>query len=118
VDFTGGGICTVRAADKEQRGVSEVLPSKARRVDSGGGVIGEAASPLPISEGVGQRCELSQPAGPRDAHSTIFLYFEVSSQLILLRFKGKQLQKSLNLSVRGLHQPPWGQNYMSRGVAT
>jgi len=41
-------------------GVSEVLPSKARRVDSGGGVIGEAASPLPISKGVGQRCEFSQ----------------------------------------------------------
>ena len=60
VDFTGAGICTVRAADKEQRGVSEVLPSKARRVDSGGGVLGEAASPLPISKGVGQRCELSQ----------------------------------------------------------
>ena len=72
---------------KKSKGVNGVLPSEARRADKWGGVLGEADSQPPAVRGLGERCKLPQwGPGWSPGRSTIFLYVEVSRQLILLRY--------------------------------
>jgi len=78
---------TVRVAEKST-GINGLLPSEARRADSGGGVLGEGQlAPCPSVRRFGELCKLPQ-RDPGHSHgcSTISLYFEVSRQLILLRY--------------------------------
>jgi len=67
-----------------------VLPSVARRTDSGGGVLGERQLALsPLVRVFREPCKLSQRVhGRSSGTSTIFLfaYIEVCRQLILLRY--------------------------------
>ena len=62
------------------KGQYEVLPTEIRRTDSGDDVLG------PPVRGFEECCELPHRGpGLRPGRSTIFLYFDVSRQLILLR---------------------------------
>ena len=82
----------VRVAEKQQAGQESfaVLGQKieVRRADSGNGVLGMGhLAPSPPARGFRERCKLPK-RGPRrnPGRSTIFVYVEVSRQLILLRF--------------------------------
>jgi len=88
-----------------------MLPSEARRADSGGWVLEEeGASPLPTSKrGLGTAANFSD----------LSVLWGLQAAYVI-RPKGKQLQKSLSLLARGVAPTPpalWGgRNYMSRGV--
>jgi len=71
---------------KRAKGSRELYSLRPERVDSGVRVLGRgAASPLPTSKGSRERCKL--PGGgavPRPLNG--FMHFQVSRQLILLRY--------------------------------
>jgi len=78
--------------------------TEARRDVVGVGFLGRtAARPLPTSKGSGERCKLPQRGPGRNrGRTTIFLCFGSPDSLFCYVIKGKQLQKYLNLTARGV----------------
>ena len=90
---------------KVARGVNGVLPPETRMADSGAAVLGEGQlAPSHQQGGLG---------GP--GRTTIFLYFEVSRQLMLLRFKGNGCRSPSVWQQGGCTKTPRGRTLHKQG---